>query len=1013
MMMINFIKKHKFLVYIFLFILFITGLRFLWISFFNTPHVFSKQGDVVFEEEIFNHAFFLDGEWDFYPSVLLNPESLSTYQENPVPIKVPGNWNHIMDQNNPGKGFGTYVLNIQLPKNFSSSYAFYFSSIRNASKIFINEQLVHQSGQVSSEEHTYRPHNLPVTILSNDLSDTREVQLIVQVSNFIDSRGGGIVRAVQFGTADHIQKNVTFSTSSQIVTLLFFSIISLFSLLIYFITVFSRHRNKNTSFLYFSCLIFSLAAIFFLSSDDKLIHQWTNVSYEHSFIWVNIFQTISGLCLMKMTLHARNHYLKTTYYTLGISTIFLAFIIPNHLLIKLSFVYSLYLLISVITLSYVLFKGIRTKDKNNIFFILSIISVLNHLIWWTISLSNGLTVPHYPFDLIFSVFFIGVFWFNAYAKLFSEVHSLNEELVLQSQAKEEFITISANQMIQPLQSLININQQIISKQSDSKVVQELEQTRSIATHLSIVTKNIADVITFNADKKEESLIPVAIQYKIETVQKLLKNYFPSHNVIFKNNLSTTPQYIMGITNYFIEMMYNIHYFILKRKADSCSISTNYDSDKINIAFEIKGSQIEKIDHCVVEMTYKELIDNNILFTDEFDIELNLAKKLAHLQNASIHFTQGKDSLIISCLFEQATSIPLNLKDTKNKVPNKQTCIFDTVNHHSTENTRILLLGSQNIHTKILSDLLKEANYECEVIECEEKATYCIETEKWDLIIVDPFQSNVDYLSWIRKTRKKFSLIQLPILYLSTWGNLNENHYIFEVGANDFIQKPVDGRELIARVNTLTLMKNTVDQTIELEAAWLQSQISPHFLFNTLNTIIALQSINEEQMYEVLDAFMTVLQSKFKFKDATERIPLEEELSLVQSYLFIEEQRFPDQLTVKYEIDDTVTIDILPLTLQPLVENAIRHGILPKGEPGQLTIRVIDLKDGVRIEVEDDGKGMHEEEIQLLLKNEFEKRRGIGVVNTNKRLQKEFDTHLKIKSTLNKGTTFYFTLPKNH
>src|SRR5699024_2687801 len=108
---------------------------------------------------------------------------------------------------------------------------------------------------------------------------------------------------------------------------------------------------------------------------------------------------------------------------------------------------------------------------------------------------------------------------------------------------------------------------------------------------------------------------------------------------------------------------------------------------------------------------------------------------------------------------------------------------------------------------------------------------------------------------------------------------------------------IDSSELRSRVNALTEVKKSARERLRMESAWLQAQIQPHFLFNTLNAIMDLSEFDIERMQKLLNAFSDVLRSKFDFKNVDDFVPVESELSLVRSYLYIQKERFGDRLEV--------------------------------------------------------------------------------------------------------------------
>jgi len=197
---------------------------------------------------------------------------------------------------------------------------------------------------------------------------------------------------------------------------------------------------------------------------------------------------------------------------------------------------------------------------------------------------------------------------------------------------------------------------------------------------------------------------------------------------------------------------------------------------------------------------------------------------------------------------------------------------------------------------------------------------------------------------------------------------------------------------------------------DAEIAFLRSQIKPHFLYNTLNSIAAL-CIDEPQKAEELTLDLSeYLRGSFDFKQLDSMTTLENELELVQAYLNIEKARFGARLNVEYDLDVNLNIAIPPLILQPLVENAIRHGLMSNLRGGTVKITVKNESVGlVSFAIEDDGSGMSETKRETLLKPDVNKK-GVGLWNISQRLQLIYGKSLFIESAEGIGTKVFFEIP---
>lgn len=199
------------------------------------------------------------------------------------------------------------------------------------------------------------------------------------------------------------------------------------------------------------------------------------------------------------------------------------------------------------------------------------------------------------------------------------------------------------------------------------------------------------------------------------------------------------------------------------------------------------------------------------------------------------------------------------------------------------------------------------------------------------------------------------------------------------------------------------------ESISSESAFLRAQIKPHFLFNALNVIAVLCRVDPEKARELILDLSSYMRHSFDLRNLEKYIPFEEELDFIKAYVRIEEARFKDRLNMVYEIDDTQGLRLPPLLLQPLVENAIRHGIR-KSKTGRIVIlRVKNLREHYLIEVEDDGDGMTPKQTEMVLRKQ--NTGGVGLYNIQKRLEMLYGTQLSIESNPSAGTKVTMLLPK--
>jgi len=197
----------------------------------------------------------------------------------------------------------------------------------------------------------------------------------------------------------------------------------------------------------------------------------------------------------------------------------------------------------------------------------------------------------------------------------------------------------------------------------------------------------------------------------------------------------------------------------------------------------------------------------------------------------------------------------------------------------------------------------------------------------------------------------------------------------------------------------------------LELGALNAQINPHFLFNTLNTIVTYSRTNPETARRLLIRLASFFRHALKKHGHFNS--LKEEIEYVNTYLVLEKARFREKLLIRRDIDPGLLGYQVPvLTLQPLVENAIKHGIRPKDGTGTVYIKVKASENEMLFSIIDDGVGINKDKIQEILLPGLGSGHGIGLSNVHKRLKSLFgkDYGLQIESDVNKGTCVYFRVP---
>ncbi len=222
------------------------------------------------------------------------------------------------------------------------------------------------------------------------------------------------------------------------------------------------------------------------------------------------------------------------------------------------------------------------------------------------------------------------------------------------------------------------------------------------------------------------------------------------------------------------------------------------------------------------------------------------------------------------------------------------------------------------------------------------------------------------------------------------------------------------------------LRNYLAQSVEnektkraMEFEILLSQVNPHFIYNVLNTIIYLA--RRDKNYDIAtltDSFIRILQDGIKVGDQGLLTTIQEEIAVVKHYLAIQQYRYPERFDIRWNVDEHCLQCLLPKTIiQPLVENALFHGICPKEEKGTIRVTIARTGEEILLEIADDGVGMEQEMIDKLLQGEKidepeTKLRPIGLANIRDRIRFIYGERygISIQSVPSQGTTITIKIP---
>lgn len=953
--------------------------------------VLDMRGTAILQETLYP----LSGKWAFYENEFIEPGSKPTGK--PVFIDVPGSWKDQLAVKSSPHGFGTYYARILVDPLEEEFYRLHVRDIVASSAIFIQYEKASQLGRPaemkSKELVDYRPQTVRID------GDTEEITIFIHVSNF-HALNGGIIQPIKLGGWEAAEKEVFKEYAWQLILAAYILLHGLYAFCLYVCFTRSTHT-------FYIALFFFLSALTIMLSDDKLFlyfipavsfHTWKVLTYA-SYVSAVYFLVLFMKTLMQsggavfgklFTLHWR---LTTVLYIGYIAGILLPFR-PNV------FVHVLVILFMLSTLFFLIYRMSASEKKSNVWLVLSMISLLSNVLWSAFKMYEMPHLPYYPFDMLFSTMFFGIFWIHRFLAEKERSKTLALSLQREVQWKDEFLARASHELRNPLHSMLNISQILIdneAKQAMENSKKNLETLLSAGRRMSVILDDLIDREQMDSEqlrleKKEIELLPV-----VEMVFDMLKFMKEEKRIVLKHSIAKDFPLLSADENRLHQVLFNLVHNALKF-SDGGNITITAKAEEqcavITVADEGIGMDAE---------TAASIFDAYVQGSGESGgrgLGLSICRQLVMLHGGRIDVEteEGSGSAF-------TFTIPLAFSQTRQLTAEQTQAVGGTVLAG-----RVLAVDDDVMNLEVITQVLQSEGYEVATCTNGQEALGRLHDNVWNLVIADvrmPQMSGYELTAEIRKTH---SLAELPVLLLTACTKVQDVQKGFEAGANDYVRKPVEKYELLARVNSLTALNNAVTEHVQMEAAWLQAQIQPHFVFNTLNTISALSEIDSEKMIKLLNQFGNYLQQSFTAENLQQTVPLYKELELVKSFIYIEQQRYGSRLAVEFDITAPLQLEVPPLSIQTLVENAVEHGVLKRPEGGTVRITIAEEGERVKVEIADNGVGMTEEAIAKAFCDDKEET-GIGLQNTNKRLLKCLGSSLEIDSTLHVGTTVMFYIEK--
>ncbi|SFF88024.1 7TM diverse intracellular signalling [Halobacillus alkaliphilus] len=997
-----------------LYIFIAIGLRLFFINYTDVNTEFSAEKGVIdlrnwdFNEE---KEVSLRGEWEFQPGELTTTNT--PFNEY---ILVPSNWKLNMENHKqtPGAiGKGTYRLQILLPENINPFLILRIETFVSAGEIFLNGKQINEFNTINSTTVTKRG-----SFSTFFHHHTKEMELIIKVSNNQIPSVGGIIGEVGLGTTNKILSDSRFYQSLQIGAAIVFALHSVYSFFTYFYS-----KRKNKEFLYYA-LMLAVSSFLILIDYSVILQLPFAIEIDYKII------IITHLAILITIIQFLNHLFEIQIkhpYRIGI--IYVSFMLgvlvtPIRYLDNMQLFIVLFFLVGLLYLFFITIKQVLSGKSHIIFILFFLISYTSNLLWEVGRNASITYFPYYPVDSLMAVIMISCYLAVRHIRLIKTSEKQRKKLEYTDKLKDDFITHTSRELRNPIQSILNILECTLNKPNSSIKKDDKNNLNLIVNLTNKVNYLLDDISDVNHIKNKRIKLDITNVHlysiaaaAVDIVSVLLEE----KPITFKLKIPSDLPPVSADKDRLMQILLNlIHNAGKFTNSGEITIEAKIKNGMAVVSVKDTGIGIHKSNLIDIFRLYEKNTDNLLSFKEGMGLGLSITKELVELQGGEVsaESTPGVGSTFSFTLLlannpakELTENLPL-LEAIPDHFEQPYVGLNESASESEENAARILIVDSPlniNIYRKVLNGYNITSAFD------GEEAQELIKSNSFDLLIVAVILPSMSGYSLTKIIREKYSMVELPILLITSRNRPEDNKAVFLYEANDYISKPVNYYEFKARVLALTQLRKSVKEKMRFEAAWLQAQIKPHFIFNTLNAIVSLNEFDKKLMLRLLEEFGNYLRRNVDILNTESLIPVRKELDLVKSYLFIQKERFRDKVQINWDID-CIDFKIPPLAIQTIVENAVIHGILKNVEGGRLTLRIKERPSEYEIFIEDNGPGMNTEEINHIFYTDHSKEEsgdiGIGLMNTDRRLKQLFGTGLEISNNKDdKGTIIHFTIPK--
>lgn len=558
--------------------------------------------------------------------------------------------------------------------------------------------------------------------------------------------------------------------------------------------------------------------------------------------------------------------------------------------------------------------------------------------------------------------------------------------------KEKIADMMIEHCQRPVELLKVTLETINCSDSSAKTEEMIQDVYRYANAIDRSMKNIHEYSVIHAEYLEEYSVKMHLM-------TIIRNAFDSlqENQITWNceqdcdcdelEICGDPFKLIDVNMKLLSFLYNY------KGSHALRMRVDHDETCVHVSFQLQINKQKR--HRISSITRRAAKKNFVSsIVEEELIPLSIVKQFIEMNRGKITLNLHRDIL------ETVYVLPLG---------SSKTDVTHSLNRYGVDNApyTIALISALPQQIELVHKYLMNENIDMKLFSSGIDALQYIRNDKkLNMVIIGDIFGKMDAIQLCMKIRNVFSLEQLPVLLITNGRHISHSTDTLQL-ANDVMFAPLEYHAFLQKIHSLIILQESVEKSRLSKLDFLQAQMDPHFIFNTISTIMPLLLEEPEQAYDMLGYFSEYLRGNLFHKGLSTPVLLEQELELIDAYLYIQNVRFNH--TIYYTIHNSAgdNIYILPLILEPIIENSVKHG-KAKDKELHIELSIRETEYGIEFCICDDGNGINPERLREILTDDNDSG-SIGLSNLRKRLQIYYRALMNIESSLGKGTCIHFAI----